>query len=177
MKSKTLPAGQIKPLPIATNNSVKTTKEGRKERWINEDTGEIREFMVIDRPYSSDYNFHKVWLDDLSKILGILGGAKIAIFNHILENINPYSNEFGGTQTEVSKIINVSKTTVNEVFKTLIENNFMKKVRIGTYLINSRYLVKGGHDKRMGLMLKYDELNENRQLEIFDKDQQGIKFE
>jgi len=52
----------------------------------------------------------------------------------------------------------------------------MKRVRVATYMINSRFLVKGTHNKRMGLMLKYDELNDTRQLELFGRDEQGIDF-
>jgi hypothetical protein len=51
----------------------------------------------------------------------------------------------------------------------------MKRVRTGTYLIHARFLVKGGHDKRMGLMLKYDELDEGRQLNAFDPSE-GTKW-
>jgi len=168
---------KIKHRPVETANSIKINNQGRLETWVNQDTGEVRQFAVVDRPYSSDFNFHKVWLEDLVKILGILGGAKIAVFNYILENINPFSNEFGGTQREIAEKIGTTAKTVNETVSILLKEGFMKKVRIGTYLINSRYLVKGSHNKRVGLMLKYDELNEQRQLEMFDLDQQGVKFE
>ena len=156
--------------------SDKNVPMTKKETWINQETGEIREFVVVSRPYSSDFNFHKVWLDDLVKILGILGGGKISVFNYILENINPYNNEFGGTYAEIAEKSGVHVNTVKKTIKILVRENFMKRVRVATYMINSRFLVKGTHNKRMGLMLKYDELNDTRQLELFGRDEQGIDF-
>jgi predicted transcriptional regulator len=145
---------------------MKTTKTKevvvRYETWYNSETGEVREFAVVDKPYSSDYNFHKIWLEDLAKVLDILGGAKFKVFSHILKIINPYSNEVGFTNRELEEELKISHSTINEVVKKLTEANFMKKVRVGTYKINPKMLVKGTHDKRIGLMLKYDELNETQ---------------
>jgi predicted transcriptional regulator len=142
------------------------TKESvvRYETWYNSETGEVREFAVVDKPYSSDYNFHKLWLEDLAKVLDILGGSKFKVFSHILKIINPYSNDVGFTHRELEEELNVSHTTINDVVKKLIKANFMKKVRIGTYKINPKMLVKGSHDKRVGLMLKYDELEDIKQI-------------
>jgi predicted transcriptional regulator len=149
---------------------MKTTKIKevvvRYETWCNSETGEIREFAVVDKPYSSDYNFHKIWLEDLAKVLDILGGAKFRVFSHILKIVNPYSNEVGFTLRELENELSISTKTINEVVKKLIEANFMKKVRIGTYKINPKMLVKGTHDKRVGLMLKYDELHNDKQIVI-----------
>lgn len=138
----------------------------RYEQWLNVETGEQREFAVVDKPYSSDFNFHKLWLEDLAKVLDILGGAKFKAFSHILKIINPYSNEVGFTMEELAKELSISKNTVNEVVSKLIQADFMRKVRPATYKVNPKMLVKGTHDKRVGLMLKYEELNDGRQLSL-----------
>jgi hypothetical protein len=36
----------------------------------------------------------------------------------------------------------------------------MKRIRSGTYEINAKVLVKGGHEKRAGLMISYGKLEE-----------------
>ncbi len=148
---------------------MKTTKVKevvvRYETWCNAETGEVREFAVVDKPYSSDYNFHKIWLEDLAKVLDILGGSKFKVFSHILKIINPFSNEVGFTHDELAEELSISRTTINEVVKKLIEANFMRKVRVATYKINPKMLVKGTHDKRVGLMLKYDELDSLKVIE------------
>jgi hypothetical protein len=127
------------------------------ETWINQETGEVREFAVVVRE-ATDKGFHKVWIDDLSKILGLLGGSKIIVFKYILDNINPYSNEFGGTVREISEKCNVDKNTVSETLSILTTANFIKKVRTGTYLVNSETLVQGKHNKRQGIMIRYNTL-------------------
>lgn len=129
------------------------------QRWVNPDTGEERIFTVIDRSQMSDYGFHKVWLEDLGRIIGVLGGAKVKVFSYILNNINPVSNQFGGTIREVSELIEIDKDTVQSTITTLVQQGFMKRVRIGTYQISSSVLVKGNHEKRAGLMLTYDKLD------------------
>lgn len=130
------------------------------EKWVNQETGEVQTFAVVSRDKTGDHGFHKVWLQDLAKILGLLGGSKVAVFNHILSNINAISNEFGGTNREIAEATDVNKETVNQTIKILIEAGFLKKVRTGTYMVNSKMMVQGGHDKRVGLMLKYDGLQE-----------------
>jgi predicted transcriptional regulator len=157
-------------------NTKSVERVVRYERWVNPETGESREFAVVDRPHGTDFGFHKVWLEDLAKIMGLLGGGKVKVFNYILTNINPYSNEFGGTMREVAEKIDVDTRTVQTTIQTLVKEGFMKKIRIGAYLVNAKFLVKGGHDKRMGLLLKYDELNEGRQLNAFDPSE-GTKWE
>lgn len=151
-----------------------TTKEQaiRYETWINSETGEQREFAVVDKPYQSDFNFHKVWLSDLAKVMGILGGAKIQAFSWILGEINPYSNEVGFTIQEIMEKTKVSRGTVLETIRLLIEADFMRKIRPCQYKVNPKMLVKGSHNKRVGIMLKYDDLNNGRQLDIFDNEEQ-----
>ena len=143
-----------------TNNKTIKQKEVtvRYETWINSTTGEQREFAVVDKPYSSDYNFHKIWLEDLAKVLDILGGSKFKIFSHILKIINPYSNEVGFTFKEIEDELNVSRPLISDVVNKLVKADFMTKVRIGTYKVNPKILVKGTSQKRVGLMLTYDEL-------------------
>jgi predicted transcriptional regulator len=161
---------------MAQNSTTKQAEQiVRYEKWVNTETGESREFAVINRPHGTDFGFHKVWLEDLAKILGLLGGPKVKVFNHILTNINPYSNEFGGTVREIANLLEVGTSTVHETVQKLVNNDFMKKVRTGTYLVNAKFLVKGGHNKRMGLMLKYDDLDEGRQLNAFDPSE-GTKW-
>ncbi len=130
----------------------------RTEQWVNQETGEVRAFTVIDRTQAGDYGFHKVWLEDLSRIIGVLGGNRVKVFSYILNNLNPVSNQFGGTIREVSDLLNIDKTCVQSTITTLVQHGFMKRVRTGTYQISANMLVKGNHQKRAGLMLTYDKL-------------------
>lgn len=158
---------------MTKGNIQKTTKIKevvvRYEEWVSKETGEVRSFAVVDKPYSSDFNFHKIWLEDLAKVLDILGGTKFKVFSHILKIINPYSNEVGFTFTEMADELKVSNKTVVEVVKKLMQADFMRKVRVAQYKINPKMLVKGTHDKRVGLMLNYNDLNDGRQLSLLSE--------
>ncbi len=142
----------------------------RTERWVNPETGEVRIFTVIDRSQTGDYGFHKVWLEDLGRIIGVLGGSRVKVFSYILNNINPVSNQFGGTIREVSEILGIDKTSVQSTITTLVEHGFMKRVRTGTYQISASVLVKGSHEKRAGLMLTYDKLDGPSSEALFSSD-------
>jgi hypothetical protein len=129
------------------------------EEWVNKSTGEVRTFAVVSKE-TGDHSFHKVWLEDLARIMGLLGGAKIDVFTYILKNINPYSNEFGGTVREIAEKTGTDVNTVQKTLKILKENDFLRKVRTGTYLVNSSMLVQGSHSKKMGILVKYNGLED-----------------
>jgi len=130
----------------------------RTESWVHQETGEVRVFTVVKRSETGDYGFHKVWLEDLGRIIGVLGGAKVKVFSYILNNINPVSNQVGGTIRELAAILNLDTVTVQNTIQILIKQGFMKRIRSGTYQVNAEVLVKGGHEKRSGLMISYDKL-------------------
>ena len=140
------------------------------QRWVNQETGEVRDFTVIDRSQMGDYGFHKVWVDDLARIIGVLGGSKNKVFAYLLSNINPSSNQFGGTIREVAEILDIDTVTVQKTFSILAKERFMKRVRAGTYQVNSAVLVKGSHERRAGLMLTYNKLDGPDEGTIYTKD-------
>ena len=136
----------------------------RYEQWVNAATGEVRDFAVIDKAVQNDHGFHKVWLEPLAMVLGIIGGAKIKVFGHILNIINPVSNEVSFTQQELAKDCNVSRVTALETVNALVQAKFMKKVRTCVYKVNPAYLVKGNSDKRRALMIIYSEIEDQKAL-------------
>ena len=139
------------------------------QRWINPETGEERIFTVFGKAQESDYGFHKVWLEDLGRIIGVLGGAKVKVFSYILNNINPISNQFGGTIREVSELLGIDKDTVQSTITVLTAHGFMKRVRVGAYQISANMLVKGNSQKRAGLMITYDKLDGPKQGSLFSE--------
>lgn len=146
----------------------KTENTVRYEQWINATTGEVRDFAVIDKSIQNDYGFHKVWLEDLALVLGIIGGQKIKIFGWILNHINPVSNEVGFTVEELMKDMKesgskVGRNSVIETVKALIQAKFMKRVRPCTYKVNPKLLVKGNSNKRGAMMVIYDSIEDRQQ--------------
>ena len=79
---------------------------------------------------------------------------------YIIDNLDS-ENMFYMTQTEVSKELGIGRTTVNEAFKILENDNFLKKLREGKYQVNPDYVFKGGMNKRMRVMLDYNKVSSN----------------
>ena len=138
------------------------------QEWVNTETGETKVFAVIDKEVYADVNFYKVWLLDLITVMDKIGNKKLKVLNYILSNIEPSTNQFGGTIREIAKNINVSTPVVNSTIKLLLEVDFFRKIRTGTYQINPEIMVRGRANKRMNLMIKYNELGEKEVIELKD---------
>ena len=144
------------------SKKVKKQKIIGKQNYINQETGEIVECVVVEKTIENDFNFHKVWLNDLIGILEIIGTKKLTVIKWILDNFNDKDNTVFFTQRGLGKELGLSTKTINETIKLLLENGFMKKVQNGVYMINPDILVKGTTGKRTNLLVKYKEIgNEN----------------
>lgn len=161
-KKKTEAPKKKRVKPLSKHTGVKQVEQiVTTANWVHQETGEVRAFITINKTENGDFGFHKVWLEDLGRIIGVLGGAKVKVFNYILNNINPVSNQFGGTIRELAAILVLDSVTVQSTIHILIEQGFMKRIRSGTYQINAAILVQGKHAKRAGLMISYDRLEDS----------------
>ena len=142
-----------------------TTKKVRKKtqtiigtrRYINADTGEILETTVIEKEVERDFNFHKIWLNDLMSVLNLIGGKKLDILKYLLSEMRTQDNTISVTYTKIQEKLNTSRKTIAETMKILQEANFITKVQNGLYMVNPDVIVKGNGKKRDALMIKYVE--------------------
>ena len=65
---------------------------------------------------------------------------------------------FIGTYNKISKDVGCSSATIAKIMKKLQENNFIKKVQNGLWLVNPNILMKGNDNKRQ-ILLNYYESN------------------
>lgn len=128
------------------------------EEWVNAKTGEVRTFAVSKKDVYHDTNFYKVFLLDFLGIAKELGKGKINVMFHILENIEPATNTFIGRFTDIQEATGSSSATVSEAIKFLLRIDFFRKKAQSVYMVSPQYLLKGKHDKRMGLMRIYNSL-------------------
>ncbi len=143
------------------SNSIKTKIkiEGvpTPEMWANVETGEVREFLSVEKTVRKDVNFWKVFLPYLLDVLDYsVGGKRIKVVKYILENISPYDNSFNATLTEIKEGAGVGHNTANTTIKLLTESSFLVKIRQSNYRVNPKFIAKGSPDKRMNLMIKFD---------------------
>lgn len=126
------------------------------QRYINPDTGEVVDFTVIEKNIEKDFNFHKIWLQDVLNVLDSFGNKKILVLSYLLKIMRNEDNTFNGTYREIASAIDVSVKTVNVVFNELIESNVIKKVSSATYRFNPDIVVKGKSEKRKNLLIRYN---------------------
>ena len=129
---------------------------GKKQKnYIDADTGELVTVDQISKRVYGTKNFWKCYLMDFLTVLGIIDSKQLDIFIYIAENTNQSNNTFIGTYTKIAKDVEVSRPTIAKIMKKLQENNFIKKVQNGVWLVNPNILMKGNDTKRQILLSYY----------------------
>lgn len=122
---------------------------------IDPETGQETEFTLIEKDIPKDYNFHKVWLQDILNVLDSFGNKKILVLTHLLKRMRNEDNSVSGSYREIAEDCNVSLPTVSAVMSELIESNVLKRIATATYQFNPSLIVRGGANKRKNLIIKY----------------------
>ena len=116
---------------------------------IKRETGEVMD-LVIDKEVSSQ-NFWKIWLSDILTIMDIISNSKqLDVVLQIIQHIK---------QSDIAKKTGISEKTVATAFRTLLKNNFLRKIHSGVYQVNTKYIVKGNENKRRMIINYYNTLN------------------
>ena len=135
---------------------TQTLVGSRKRELIDVQTGEqIYVDQITKRVYGSK-NFWKCYLMDFLTVLGIIDSKQLDIFIFIVENTNQSNNTFLGTYKHISKQTGCSSRTIAKIMKKLQENNFIRKIQNGAWLVNPNILMKGNDTKRQILLSYYE---------------------
>lgn len=135
----------------------------QKRELVDTQTGEL---VLVDQITKRSYgtkNFWKCYLMDFLTVLGIIDNRQLDVFIYIVENTNQSNNVFIGTYKKISKDTGCSSKTIAKIMSKLQENNFIKKVQNGVWLVNPNILMKGNDTKRQILLTYYnsdDPINE-----------------
>lgn len=138
------------------NANTQTLVGSQKRRLQDLDTGELILVDNISKRIYGTKNFWKCYLMDFLTVLGIVDSKQLDIFIYIVENTNQATNMFIGTYTKISKDVGVCRQTIATIMKKLQENNFIKKVQNGVWLVNPNILMKGNDTKRQILLSYYE---------------------
>lgn len=128
----------------------------RQRHLIDAETGESLWCDQITKRRYGTKNFWKCYLMDFLTVLGIIDSRQLDVFVYIVENTSPSTNTFIGTYKKISKDTGCSSRTIATIMKKLQENNFVKKVQNGVWLVNPNILMKGGDTKRQILLTYYE---------------------
>lgn len=141
---------------LTYNEKTQTLIGTQKKELIDVETGEqIFVDQITKRVYGSK-NFWKMYLMDFLMVLGIIDSKQVDIFIYIVENTNPSTNIFLGTYDKIATDVGVSRPTIARIMKKLQDNNFVKRIQNGAYLVNPNILMKGNDRKRQILLSYYD---------------------
>ena len=133
------------------------TLVGQKKReLVDTATGEVIWVDQITKRTYGTKNFWKCYLMDFLTVLGIIDSKQLDIFIYIVENTQQANNTFIGTYKKISKDTGCSSRTIATIMKKLQENNFIKKVQNGVWLVNPNILMKGNDTKRQILLSYYE---------------------
>lgn len=129
-----------------------------------------------------DFNFHKVWLQNLIMSMDSIANQKLKLAFWIIDNLNK-ENMLVMTQRKIAEKSGISLKTVSTTMKMLCEPKnengeecipFLQKINSGAYRVNPNVLFKGSHSNRMGVCFEYIKTDEeNKQ----DQDNEIIEDE
>ncbi len=140
-------------------SDTQTLVGSQKRRLVDEDTGErILVDQITKRIYGTK-QFWKCYLMDFLTVLGIIDNKQVDIFIYIVENTNQSTNLFIGTYKKIATDVGVSEPTIARILKKLQDNNFVKRVQNGVWLVNPNILMKGNDHKRQILLSYYESEN------------------
>jgi len=141
------------------NHNTNTLVSVEPELWVNPKTGETREFTNVNKTIYGGQHFWKVFLMDFLMALGVIESKQLEVFIYILENTDPYNNQFIGTYDKIEKDLKISRPTIAKVMKTLRETKvqgipIIRMVVKGLYVINPHMMMKGSVGKQH-LLISY----------------------
>ena len=134
---------------------MKTVITSKQRELIDRETGELITVEQVNKLVYGTKNFWKCYLMDFLSILGIIDNKQVDIFIYIVENTNQSNNLFLGTYKKISEDVGCSSATIARIMKKLQENNFIKKLQNGAWLVNPNILVRGDDTKRQILLSYY----------------------
>lgn len=134
---------------------MKTVITSKQRELIDRETGELITVEQVNKLVYGTKNFWKCYLMDFLSILGIIDNKQVDIFIYIVENTNQSNNVFLGTYKKISEDVGCSSATIARIMKKLQDNNFIKKLQNGAWLVNPNILVRGDDTKRQILLSYY----------------------
>lgn len=146
-----------------TGRTQKEKEIVRYERWINADTGEEREFAVVEKPIYKNTHFYLTFLPDLLQASREFGKGKKKVLLYILNSIDTHTHLFIGKYRDIADFTKTSQRTISETIAYLVDIDFLRKKAQSVYVVSPRYISRGEASKKRDLMVKYQELAYTKQ--------------
>jgi DNA-binding transcriptional regulator YhcF (GntR family) len=150
-------------LPTSKKIRVIGTKQ-----FINAETNEIEDFNVISQE-EQDFNFDKFWISQIMFAIDEFGSQKMKLLMHLISTRDRGNNTIIKTVRELETETGINKNTIVTTLKILEKNKIIRR-RIGVIFISPDVIFKGGHNKRMNVLIQYRAVSQNEQEEANPKE-------
>lgn len=146
--------------PTRTTKKQKIT--GMTE-FLDTMTGELVPMQLV-QVEDRDFNFHKVWLQNLIMSVDGICNQKLRLAFWILDNLDS-ENKLVMTQRTIAEKSGMSISTVIRTMQALQAGKpaFLQKINSGAYRVNPDVIWKGSFKKRMGICFDYGETAQEAQ--------------
>ncbi len=131
------------------------------EQYVNCATGNVEDFNVISQ-HDQDFNFEKFWISQIMFAIDEFGSKKLELLMHLLMTRDKGNNTVIKTVREIAAETGISKETVSATLQILERNGIIKR-KIGVIFISPDVIFKGGHNKRMNVLIQYRAVSQNEQ--------------
>lgn len=137
---------------MPVKHTTKKIKYKGTERFVNLETGEIREMMVTEIE-DRDFDFSKVWMRNFITSLDLVGNQKTRLCFWLIENLNKH-NQISMNYRQIAAATDMSLDTVRKTMKILQDCDFLRKV--GTaYTVNPAIIFRGTRTARLAVLQDY----------------------
>jgi DNA-binding transcriptional ArsR family regulator len=140
-----------------------TRFEGQ-QRLVNTETGEIIDAQVVVKT-AGDAGFHKVWLHEILELVEEAGNAKMKVLMWLLSKADS-QNQIWATFDEIAESTSTGRRTVARLMAALRDANVITETRKSVWRLNPKVIFKGDHQKRMAVLVKYQD---EKQGDLFEE--------
>jgi DNA-binding transcriptional ArsR family regulator len=130
--------------------------------WINQRTGEIIETQTLNREVKGDVDigFEKLWVGHILDAVQEVGNAKMQVLFWLIRN-KDRSNMVRATLDDIAAKTGASRSTVARLMASLRKANVVRLEYGGRWMLNPAVVFKGGHDRRMNVLIRYNSMEES----------------
>jgi DNA-binding transcriptional regulator YhcF (GntR family) len=137
-------------------------------QYINAETNEIEDFNVISEE-DQDFNFDKFWIAQIMFAIDEFGSQKMKLLLYLITIRERANNTVLKTVSEIAKETNINKNTIVATLKILEKHKIIRR-KTGVIFISPDVIFKGGHNKRMNVLIQYRAVSQNEQEETKPKE-------
>lgn len=131
------------------------TKFYGTKKLVDPETGVVYEVEMFEKQVKHKLpgGWRRVYWDNMKEVFTGLynNGKKMEVVDFIIANLNS-ENQLTMTQNQVIEKSKISRKTVVDTYKHLININFMKK-KGSVFIINPKFIAAYGSDKKNGAIL------------------------